>query len=969
MRFETVVGVCIALLLIGAPAGAQDATISGTVVDVSKAVLPGVTVTATHSATGRQIVAVTGDRGEFRMPGVSPGKYRVEAELAGFATYVINELELLVGQTASLSIPLTVAGLTETVTVSSEVPLVDLSSAQIAGNIDPRQMNALPLQGRNWLDLSLMVKGVTGNDMGASRAGGVAKESMFVLNLDGQQISANITGYSNLFGQPGLSKDAIAEYQIVTNLFDITQGRSTGLVVNAISKSGTNTLSGSAYGYFRDDRLNSADFVAGRVLPYSNQQIGGTFGGPIVRDRLHYFASYEHERNPSTWIVQPPQYTERQFYPTNTKTNNSLVRGDYQMSNANRLSVRSSYFRRHNPFDEVSQFRLANYAADRVSNSHSTNASWSRVISPTLLQEVRVGYFHYHWRYDNAVQPEGPLYNFPGGVSVGAHANYTEEFWENIPSVRTDFTWNRNTHDLKFGAEILFTKDRSCWPNNVRGTYTFGTLPSDFARRFPLDSYNDPSRWDFSGLDSSVLRFAQNVAEWGENYDDFALCGDYSFELFRPQYSVWLGDTWAVNDRLTINLGVRYDLPWADLTTPAIQATDLVIDNGFERVDIGYKPIQRYLKQVAPRVGFAYRVGPSGSNRALVIRGGSGLFHGNNSSVFNLFSSLFNNQRVISNLYNNDGMPGFIQDPTRGVTPAQVLAREVPTPPQSINIISPTNYRLPFTWQSTVGFQKQLSDVIGFDADFIYYTARNQDYQRDPNVFYDPSTGYYRDPIRFGRPNPAYGSIVLYESDGYGDYAAITTALNRRYRNRFQAMATYTYMLQKNDTGNASSGWGGSLNNPFSVDENYGRSPDFQRHTVRANTVWDGPWGVNASASFMYGSGNYFQSVSSVDILRNANQSPRLTPDSSSPTGFRVIPRNDFAGRAIHKLDLRLAKDISFGGRAKLQVMAEVFNVYNHANYGNYNLVVGTAAYGRPAANSATTYLPRVGQLGVRVAF
>lgn len=966
-RIALVVCVCVLrLFAVSSSVHAQEATIVGTAVDESKAVLPGVTITAIEITTGRQFTAVTGERGDFRVPGMPAGKYKVEAELSGFARSVIAEVELLVGQNATLTFTLKLGSLNESVTVTSESPLVDTRSAQVAGNIDRRQMDALPIQGRNWLDLSLMVKGVTGNDLAMNRVGGVSREAMFMLNLDGQQVTANITGYSGLFGQPGLSRDAIAEYQIVTNQFDVTMGRSSGLQVQAISKSGTNTISGSAYGYFRDDKLNAADFVAKRVLDYSNQQAGGTLGGPILRDKLHYFASYEHERNPSTFIVQPPGYAESRLYPTNTATDSVLVRGDFQASSRDHISVRSTYFRRWNPFDELHQNRLANYAAERLTDSSSTTANWSHVVSPNLVQEVRVGFFRYHWFYDNAVKSaEGPFYAFPGGVAVGAHSNYPEELWETIPSVRTDWTWLRGSHTLKIGGEILFTKDNACWPNNVRGTFAFRSIPPDFAQRFPLDSYDDPSRWNFAGLDPLVLRYTQNIAAWGGSFDQ---CGDYTFELFRPQNAAWIGDTWAINDRLTINAGVRYDLPWNDLVTPNTEATNVVIDNGHSLVDVSYKPVQRYFKQVAPRGGFAYRLSGTGTNRELVIRGGTGVYHGNNTSIFNLFTSLFNNQNVIVNVYNNDGRPGFLQDPTRGVTPAQVLARQVPTPPQAIQVISPTDYRLPYTWQSSVGFQKQLTDVVGFEADLIYYFAGNQDYSRDPNLFYDPKTGYYLNPSQAGRPDPNFGNITLFEANGWGDYAALTTALNRRYRNRFQAMATYTFMFQKNDTGVFSSGWGGSLNNPFSVAENYGRSPDFQRHTLRANTVWDGPWGVGIAASFLYGSGNYFQSTSPVDILGNRS-SPRLLRDASDPKGFVVIPRNDFAGRAIHKLDFRFSKDISLVGRSKLSLMAEVFNVYNHENYGTYNLIMGTATYGSPAQNRATTYLPRVWQLGVRAAF
>src|SRR4029079_16126162 len=151
-----------------------------------------------------------------------------------------------------------------------------------------RQMESLPLQGRNWMELSKMVKGITANDVNGNRPG-VDTADMFQLNLDGQQITQKTAGSG--FGQPQVSRESIAEFQIVTQMFDITQGRSAGIEVQAISKSGTNTNTGSFYGNFRSDKLNAPDPVAAKVLPYSNQLVGGTWGGPIIANKLHYFVS------------------------------------------------------------------------------------------------------------------------------------------------------------------------------------------------------------------------------------------------------------------------------------------------------------------------------------------------------------------------------------------------------------------------------------------------------------------------------------------------------------------------------------------------------------------------------------------------------------------------------------------------------------------------------------------------------
>ena len=214
-------------------------------------------------------------------------------------------------------------------TVTAEAPFVDISTSQVAGNVNRRQMEELPLQGRNWMELSMMVKGITTNNV--TNQPGVSNDDFFQLNLDGQQITQKLAGSS--FGQPAFSRDAIAEFQIVTSQFDITQGRSVGIQVQAISKSGTNNPSGSLYGFFRSDALNAADKVAHQVLPYSDQQMGGTFGGPVIKDKMQYFASYEYERQPSTIFSAPAALPGETFtFPSKTIQKSVLARVDTELS-------------------------------------------------------------------------------------------------------------------------------------------------------------------------------------------------------------------------------------------------------------------------------------------------------------------------------------------------------------------------------------------------------------------------------------------------------------------------------------------------------------------------------------------------------------------------------------------------------------------------------------------------------------
>ena len=222
---------------------------------------------------------------------------RSSAELQGFSTQARTGLQLLVGQTASVNLQMSPSTVQETVTVTAEAPLLNVSTSNLGGNVDPQQVQELPVNGRNWMALALLAPGSRTSSTNATaplpdRNGGEVRE--YQTNLDGMQVTNSLGGG----GQPPFSQEMIAEFQFISNRFDATQGRSQGVQVNVVTKSGTNRLAGSFRANFRDDRFNAEDPVLLRKVPLSNQQYAGSLGGPIMRDKLHYFGFYEYEREP-----------------------------------------------------------------------------------------------------------------------------------------------------------------------------------------------------------------------------------------------------------------------------------------------------------------------------------------------------------------------------------------------------------------------------------------------------------------------------------------------------------------------------------------------------------------------------------------------------------------------------------------------------------------------------------------------
>ncbi len=977
-------GVFVSALLAAVPLLAQQqASIIGTVTDESKAVLPGVTVTATNIETGTQAVGVTDEHGEYRIIRLQPGTYKIQAELASFASVVVPKVELLVGQNATVPFVMKLAQLSETLTVTAEAPLVDTSSSQVTGNVDRRQMENLPLQGRNWMELSKLVKGVTANDISNS-IGNV--DDMWQLNLDGQQITQKLAGSG--FGQPRFSRESIAEFQIITNMFDITQGRSAGLEVQAVSKSGTNTTAGSVYGYFRNDKLNAADPVAHKVLPYSNQQVGGTLGGPIVKDKLHYFASYEYEREPGTVLASTSLLPgESWSVPYKNGQQSFLGRVDDQLSMADRLSIRGSRWDWKNPF-VYSAGDHPSHASNQTKDATNILGTWSHVYSGgTRVQEIKFGYNTFHWSNDPQSYMLGvPEFRIAGGFNVGAPYNYPQTLMQDNFDARYDLNWHKSSHDIKLGAEYIHVHDTGPWYIQRAGFFNFASVPANLTSLFTQDNWNQPSTWNMNAL-------APYVRDSNINFTQ----GDWTIDVPRPTYAIWFGDNWHMTSNLTVNMGIRWDGDPRVADPPDIVENSILIDMGLSSnvnsrqagtADYGYKSGIRDWKDWAPRAGFTYNV--AGRND-LVIRGGTGLYYASPVSNVTFSPQLYS--QLVSAIFTNDGRADFVTNPTSGLTTAQIFSGSVKLPAQVVRTIMP-GFRSPYTWQSSIGFQKQINDITGFDVDLTHYTEYRDTRTFDANMFYNPATGYNA-PVSAGRPNPAYGPVFVFTSDGKREQTQLASSLTRRMKNNFQAGVTWTLMLEMRDNG--AIGYGSQpANNPFDyLNGEWATAEDFQRNTVRVWAMYNFPWGFSTSVSYFYGSGNRFNNIiGTAPYGKTGNNRLNLTATGGATNAITipasvldrwngpavinsgdVIPRNALQGLPLHKVDLHVTKDFALGGNRKASLILEVFNLFNHNNYGSYNRTLSatsaatTALFGTPLQNTGNAYVPREAQVGFRFGF
>jgi outer membrane receptor protein involved in Fe transport len=951
-----------ALLFFPVSAFAQEAVVSGTVADATGGVLPGVVVHAVNQASGNSFEAVTDERGAFRLP-VRVGVYDITAELAGFTTVTRRGLELLAGQQLAVNLQMSPSTIQETVTVSGESPLIETTVSSMSANIDPRQMSQLPVNGRNWQDLLSIAPGARYNSMqrGDSITSG---EGSFQLNIDGQQVTQTFAGSNNGFGQPRFSKDAIAEVEFVTNRFDATQGRSMGVQVNAITKSGTNIATGTFSGYFRDSSMMAADPVAHQVLPYSNQQLSMTYGGPIRKDRLHFFFDYEYEREPQSAFYTTPVPAFNTTLTATRTEKKALLRLDAQFSPKTRLSVRGSMARPYTPNESLhgSATATPNGATSNDQKANQLQVTLTRVMGNRAVNETRGGYNYYHWlRFTQTPFKPVPfltrlvpnyaaqwtplmaprpltvnyIVNFMGLSNGGSGQPQT--FSQEDHSLRDDFSFSvnaRGRHDIRSGGEVFDTHHWGYVCQNCVGTLDAqgGRLPANIAQVFP-DLY-DVSTWNLDLISPIVRSFQQAVGDTNQN-------------MPRWDVALWLQDDWAVTSRLTLNLGVRYD------RTHGAYANDVVI--------LPFLPAGRKdpLKNVVPRLGFVYSMTPR-----TAIRGGFGKFFAETTMIPAFFTERLAAQALVA--IANDGRPDFASNPYNGPAPqtyAEAMAYVLRTNGQiDLGSVVENPAVTPYSYQSSIGVQHQLTSTTGLQVDYVFTGVRDDAVSTNVNLTYNPATGVnYPYTDRAHLQYPQFRNVTQYTPIGYSNLHSLQTAVTKRLSRNWQASGTYTlsafrqgYHSPAPEVSNLAADLGAQ----------YGLGAGDQRHRAVFNGIWQLKYGMQLSGIYFFGSGERLATTYGGDVrLTGDSRGNRLRPDGS------IVPLNNFVGKPIHRVDVRLQKTLAVGPRFKADGLVEVFNAFNHANYGAYVTQENNSQYGRPTQTPTINYAPRTAQLGFRITF
>ncbi len=823
-RLAAGLGVLAGLLVLTTPALAQtaDATIEVAVLDQGGAALPGVTVTVTGTETGFARTAVTGAEGAARMPAVPPGSYKVTFELQGFTTVVQEGLVLRLGQTARLTATLTVAQLAETVNVVAESPLVDVFKTDSSTNIVPEQIQSLPVADRDFQRLAYLAPGVQ-RERGTYRfisnapvigAGGNASQSTIM--VDGVDFTDPTLGLA----RARFSQDAISEFRVIANRFDTEIGGSAGGALSVVTKSGTNERKGSAFAFFRNNQLRAKSQFETTKNDYSRQQVGFTAGGPIAKDRTHFFGSFEYINEDAITLFRPGgAYTslaEDIKVPLSQPL--AYVGLDHRLNDEQNLRTKFVYehyqqenFRVGGVADQSSGFLMK-----RNNFNFSMTHAWTLSNASLNQIAVQIG----RRRFDEPNNSNALSEYFSSGNTLITGANITGDQTDtgDIVELRDTFFTHVGSGawaaDLKAGGAWQWVRDNWNFPVYPQGLMIYVTD----TRAIPLL---------FAGATGS-----------GQSEIKTNLISGFAQADFRP------------STKATINVGVRYDLDTAGNNpdfTSALQP----------------QARGRDVNNVQPRAGFSWDVTGKGAH---VIRGGVGLFTGR-------FLLVPAHVELQQNGFTGRIIQQRLNGLVLGLPAAFWLAAANPTttgialPRDAARIDS--SMVNPRATQATAGYAVRLGHTGLFaDVEGVYVKGDNEVVIRDTN-FKGNATG--------GRINPAFNQINAYTNEGHSEYKALVMSVNGTLKGGHVVTASFTIADKKNVNDDFSPALTDYPNDPSNIEAEYSRSRSDERYRFVASGVFRLPYHLTIAPIVDYGSGQPWNHRLGYDYNGDGKTSDRPT--------------------------------------------------------------------------------------------
>jgi len=887
----------------------QYGSISGRVGDPSGAVIEGAKVSSRQIETNIASTLLTDKEGRFRFPYLSVGEYEIRIQRPGFAD-AVRSVNVSVGAAYELPVVLGVASAESKVTVTSQAELLQTARTQVAGTVSQAEVRSLPLNGRNLLDLALLIPGVSPTNTAANQL--FAETSA----VPGQGISVGSQrNFSNSFIVDGLSNnddasgltatfyglDVVNEFQVVTSGGQAEFGRALGGYINVVTKSGTNSVHGDLYGYFRNQRLNAANALAHIALPVTGAQYGASVGGPIVHDRTFYFANFEQRQlngsglttiSPANVAVidarliavgYPGPQISTGIYANPVHNSNVFAKLDHQFNDRDQFSVRYSLYH-VNAINSRGAGGLSAPSASANLNDTDQTVAVSNIatLSAHLVNETR-GQFTDSSLKAPPSDPVGPAVSISGVASFGTLSGSPTGRLNRLGEAADNLSYQVGAHAIRVGMDFLYNDDTITFPRTYRGSYAFSSLAN-----FLTGTYNS------SGFTQT---FANSVVAQNN-----------------PNVGFYAQDEWKASPRLTFNLGLRYDLEFL-------------------------RSIATSTNNVSPRGGFAWT--PFAS-RKTVIRGGYGLFYDRIPlrPLANALLSADNTTNVadlsqisISLSPGQAGAPVFPNILSSLTLPPGVLF--------NFSTMDP-NMKHAYSEQGSFEIEQQLGAHSTLSVGYQHVRGLHLIISVNQNVPTCTAAGTNNG----CRPNPNYGNDSQYSSLADSHYDGLHISFVQRHSDWSSFRISYTYSKALD---NVSEFFFSAPINNFNIWQDYGRSDDAERDRLvfegsihspmtRGVSTWE-----RLSHGFQLTPMVQYYSALPFNITTGANT---IQGTGARPTINGVfINRNAGSGFDTLNLNARLSRSFQISERLRMEGLVEGFNLTNHVNGVTLNGVFGTGAY------------------------
>ncbi len=912
------------------------ASINGRVVDPTGAAIDGARITARQLETNNSAETVSDREGRFRVPYLRIGPYEVTVRQSGFAAAVRN-VTLTVGGAFDLPFTLSVGAAETRILVFGEGQALEASRSQIAGTVTQTEVANLPLNGRNFLDIALLIPGVSPTNTGSNQL--FAETSA----VPGQGISiGSQRNFSNSFIVDGLSAnddaaglsgvfyglDTVQEFQVVTSGGQAELGRALGGFVNVVTKSGSNAVHGDLYGYVRNQRWNAANPLSNTTLPITQTQYGASLGGPVKKDRTFYFANFERrELNQSGLITISPANVaainarldavgfsglriSTGIYPNPVHLTNLLAKVDHQFSSRDQFSVRYSLYGSNSQNSRGAGALNPASASAGLDNTDQTIAiSNILTVSAKTVNETR-GQFTHSNLLALPSDPAGPSVSIAGVASFGRLSGSPTGRHSQMAEIVDNLSHQAGSHAIRAGPNFLYNDATITFPCTIKGSYAF----------------------------SSLANFMSGVYNNGGYTQTF---GNSIVPQTNPNFGMFVQDEWKVRPSLTLNAGVRYDLQFLET-------------------------IRTDRNNVSPRAGFAWS--PFAS-RSAIVRGGAGLFYDRVPlrALANALLSSGNTTNVTATSQisaslspTQAGAPLFPQIFT-GSLPAGVLANFTTMQADLQNAYS-------------TQFNVEVEQRLGENNSFTIGYQRLRGIHLLASINQNVPTCVAAGTNNGCRLNPNFANNSQYRSAGDSVYNGLHVTFQRKLVRWAGYRVSYAYSKSSNDVGEFF--FSGPID-PYNLWRDYSRSDDDQRHrfvfngTLRSSTAKGSNVWRRLSNGFLLNGMLQYYSALPLNITAGATT---VQGTAARPiVNGSFINRNSGEGVDFFGVNLRASRAFHLTERFRLEGIAEAFNALNHRNNLAKNGVFGAGAY--PSAPSATfgqvtaVQDPRSMQFALRIRF